>query len=138
MRAPLTIVVALSWLTQLTGCGGCDTGGQSPIEYRGGSVNTAGTVYETTDINGEYLHFPAGRVYDLVHGLVTAPYKVTTYVSFDAQLSEDNNIAESAGNQVVIEKVDSSVVRLRNDTCAEFYLRAVAEAEAMSFDPIGN
>lgn len=80
------------------------------------------------------LHFPQGRTYDLVHGLGYTPTDVNIFLSFRERLTESgdkddktepNNVAQSAGNQAVIELWNDEVIRVRNDTCAEFYLRAV-------------
>jgi len=111
----------------LAGCGSCDTTGQTPISYRDGTTNDSRTHYESSRIDAEYLHFPAGRVYDLEHDLRAAPFSVTAYLSF-APNPSDGGFAESAGNQAIF-NADDSVVRVRNDTCAEFYLRVVAEAD---------
>lgn len=99
------------------------------MPFTAGTTNEAGTFYETGPIQGPYLHFPSGRVFEFEHGLRGAPDVLNTYVSFDAAalLEQDKNVAESAGNQAVIECVDDQLVRLRNDTCAEFYVRLTAE-----------
>lgn len=118
----------------LSGCGSCKTGGQTPIEYRGGESSSTTLSYETSGVSGEYLHFPAGRRFDLIHELGLPPFQVQSYVSFQRLPAEpdqhDNtgNYAEAAGNQVVIECQDSERIRVRNDTCAELYLRVVAQA----------
>ena len=141
MRIVLPIV-ALQAL--LSACGTCDTRGQQPIEYRGGESHTAGDLpwpwYETSAAGGEYLHFPAGRRFDLMHGLGRTPEKFTSYVSFqrvpgsedDSGEENTGNFAEAAGNMVVYECLDEERVRVRNDTCAEFYLRVVLEAPGNS------
>jgi len=123
------------------GCGTCDTGGQQAIEYRGGNSNPEEGVYETSLPFGEYLHFPAGRRFDLMHGLGAAPDDVSAFLSFERVpgegSSDDNtgNFAPAAGNQFVIECIDEERVRVRNDTCAESYLRVVLEADGVSSPP---
>ncbi len=126
------VPLALPLFTLLSACGDCDTRGQTPIEYTGGNNPTA-TTYETGGIFGEYLHFPAGRRFDLMHNLGVTPGQWETYVTFQrlpGQSSDDNtgNIAESAGNQAVVECADEQRLRVRNDTCAEFYLRVFITA----------
>jgi len=124
------VLVAL-WTTA---CGTtCDReGDHEDIPFEGGSVNASGTVYETSDWTGPLLHFPAGRRYLLdVHGLRSRPELVNTYVAFEER---PDNLSESAGNQVVIEAVDTEVVVVRNDTCAEFFLRVVAMAFGETLD----
>lgn len=117
----------------VSGCGSCKTRGQQPIEYRDGTTFPGGLTYETSEPFGEYLHFPPGRTYDLIHGLVATPYQVTSYVAFKRMIEQGDkdktgNYAESAGNQVVVECQDAERVRVRNDTCAEMYLRVLLEA----------
>jgi hypothetical protein len=139
MRSVLFLVMLAALLSA---CGTCDTRGQQPIEYRGGNADLASDVpwYETSSAGGEYLHFPAGRRFDLIHGLGRAPEKFTSYVSFervpgsvdDSGKENTGNFAESSGNMVVYECLDEERVRVRNDTCAEFYLRVVLEAPGNS------
>ncbi|HEY6723858.1 MAG TPA: hypothetical protein VI197_07495 [Polyangiaceae bacterium] len=142
--ACLTAILALS----ATGCGTCDTGGQQPIEYNGGTNNLVegesppeSRVYETSPPFGEYLHFPAGRRFDLMHELGVAPHSVQGFLSFERVPGEgsgdDNtgNFAPAAGNQLVTECIDEERVRVRNDTCAETYLRVVLLADGVSTPP---
>ena len=84
------------------------------------------------------LHFPQGRIYRIEHGLGTSPVTVDIFLSFCEQpLSEGcgtdstqpSNVAPTAGNQALIEVWDEEVLEIRNDTCAEFYLRVVALAD---------
>jgi hypothetical protein len=110
----------------------CDADDTTVVPFADGRTNAAGTFYETSPIQGPYLHFPSGRAFELRHGLVSAPEVVHTYLSFDGEalLAGASNVAESAGNQAVIERVDGEVVRVRNDTCSEFYLRVAATVHA--------
>ena len=135
--ACLTAILALS----ATGCGTCDTGGQQPIEFNGGKPNPAEGFYETSKPFEEYLHFPAGRRFDLMHGLGAAPYSVQGFLSFERVPGEgsgdDNtcNFAAAAGTQLVTECIYEERVRVRNDTCAEGYLRVVLLADGVSTPP---
>jgi len=123
----------------MTGCSPCNYRGQEAERYEGGRVLPSGTSYETGAPDEPLLPFPAGQTYELVHGLGVVPTSVQGYVSFAPELTEDgdpldlnqpNNIAETAGNQLVIERWDDEIVRVRNDTCASFYLRVVLVADA--------
>lgn len=121
----------------LSGCTNCDTRGQQPIVYRGGTSRVDGDtlVYDTSGAFAEYLHFPAGRRFDLMHDLGITPTSFQAYLSFERipgkGSGEDNtgNFAAAAGNQVVYECADEERVRVRNDTCADGYLRVVLRAE---------
>lgn len=80
------------------------------------------------------LHFPSGRTYDLEHHLGVCPSAILPYISFVPRPitgeapSRVDNIALAAGNEALIEWCDDEIIRLRNDTCAEFFLRVVAIA----------
>jgi len=108
------------------------------VVFTDGLTNESLTVYQTGGVADEMLHFPQGRTYDLVHGLGTVPVSVNVFLSFRDRLTssgnkkdktQPNNVAESAGNQAVIEVWDDQEIRVRNDTCAEFYMRAVVIAD---------
>lgn len=108
----------------------CERNGQDPMDFRGGFTNAQGTVYESSRVDGEYLHFPRGREYRLHHGLANTPYGFTAYLSFSSMPLDSGGFTESAGNQVIFERVSDEVVRVRNDTCEEgFYLRVVLRAD---------
>jgi hypothetical protein len=111
--------------------------GRTPIEFTAGIVNEAGTIYQSGAVHGEMLFFPEGRRYDFYHGLGVVPVTVHPYLSFKEKLeangdpddkTKPNNVSPSAGNQVVIEVQNDEIIRVRNDTFAEFYLRVVAYA----------
>lgn len=135
-------------LATLAACSPCQMRGREVERYEGGRVLPSGTVYETGAIDEPLLPFDGGKTYDLVHGLGVTPTAVHGYVSFAPELTEDgdpldldqpNNIAETAGNQLVIERWDDEIVRVRNDTCGEFYLRVVlvADVDASSIGQAG-
>ncbi len=115
-------------------CSPCKVGGQDPVRYTDGNTNASRTLYETMAADEEMLHFPQGRTYDLVHGLGYRPHDVNIFLSFRERLTatgdtedktEPNNVAQSAGNQAVIQVWNDEIIQVRNDTCAEFYMRAV-------------
>jgi hypothetical protein len=105
----------------------CDTGEDSavPVRFTEGQTDPTGTYYETNSFDGQYLHFPPGRRYELIHGLGRAPLNVDVYLAFHEYPAQT---ARAAGNEAVIERMDVEAVHVRNDTCAEFYLRAVLTA----------
>jgi hypothetical protein len=125
--------------TASTACSPCRVGGQDPVVFTDGMTNQSLTVYQTGGVGDEMLHFPQGRTYQLVHGLGTTPVSVDIFLSFRSELSESaddredrvepNNVSPSAGNQAVIEIWNDEIIQVRNDTCAEFYLRAVVIAD---------
>ena len=108
-----------------------------PTPYEGGNTNTAATLYETNAWDESFVDFPAGRRLALHHGLESVPVEIRSYVAFKAEPVPDDEtkpgfVAESAGNQVLIERVDDEVIRVRNDTCEHFYLRLVASADSLA------
>ncbi len=122
---------------QVPACQQCDTTGQDPILFTEGITDPTGMTYESTPINGEWLHFPPGRVYRLRHQLRYGVVSLQSFVSFKARLTDEgsgsnenpNNFSESAGNQVVFEEICiPQTIQIRNDTCSEFYVRIVATA----------
>ncbi|HSC87506.1 MAG TPA: hypothetical protein VLC09_09565 [Polyangiaceae bacterium] len=126
-------------LASTTGCSGCDPTGQQALEYTDGVTSPDRTLYESTLPGEDMLHFPPGRVYELAHGLGTNRIVITPYISFVKRLVPGgdgsdvfapNHIAPSAGNTAVIEGWDDKHIRIRNDTCAEFYLLVTATTSA--------
>jgi hypothetical protein len=93
-------------------------------------VDESGTFYQTSDWTGPLLYFPADRRFDIVHGLGSKDLSIDVYLSFREEGNPDSGIsaAPSAGDQAVIEQVTEEIVRVHNDTCAEFYLRVTARA----------
>lgn len=122
-------IAALVWAGALAAsscsppCSSADT---DPVRVTERSPTSTDTVYESTPWDGTYLHFPGGRRYQLEHGLGVRPHVVVTYLAFYEKPLPGGNVAESAGNQAVIEVVDDEIIQVRNDTCAEFWLRVVA------------
>jgi hypothetical protein len=99
---------------------------ESEVHFQGGNRDPSNTYYETSGWAERFVRFPPGRRLVIHHGL-GAPPSVQAYLSFSERgLADGNNAAESAGNQLVIESVDDQIVKVRNDSCAEFYLRLVA------------
>jgi hypothetical protein len=122
LAALLVIAPALAWACSTP----CETTESDPaIEFHGGN-HVSDTMYETSAWDQAFLHFPPGRRFKLFHGLA-APPTVESYVAFtERPLATENNVSESAGNQVLIEAANAEYVQVRNDTCAEYYLRVVA------------
>jgi hypothetical protein len=121
-------VAAIALLTSI-GCVGsrCDREGQAPQRFEGGRTNSDGSFYESSGLEGPFLFFPSGRTYHLVHGLSEAPAEFNVFLSFaEHPLETGAGIAPSAGNQSIIEDVNDQYIELRNDTCAEVFVRLTA------------
>ncbi len=105
----------------------------TPKRFTGGTTSSDRLYYQTNAWDEPFVDFPAGRRWALVHGLKETPIELKSYVAFKAKpLPEDGKgfVAETAGNQVLIEGVDEETIRVRNDTCEHFYLRLMASAVA--------
>jgi hypothetical protein len=110
----------------LLGCDlGCDKAnrGDRAVPYTTGRIEDG--IYLTNGWNEDFVEFPAGVTISIEHGLGREP-EVFTWLSFWQKPHERENSAESAGNQVLIERVDSESIEVRNDTCQKFWLRLVA------------
>ncbi len=89
-------------------------------------------TWESTPIDGPWLDFRAQRVYvfdlhDL--GVDRLPEIVTPYVSAQKDpLHEGGNFTVAAGNLTEISGAERGKVTLKNDTCADYFLRVVVQA----------
>ncbi len=133
-------LLAVVWLgaLSLTGCD-CGREGGDPVEYAGGS--TVGTRYESSELYGTWLHYPAGRRYRLHHSLPNPPDEILIYLGFNPhplQEGDTGNISPSAGNVALIEAVEDDTIQIRNDTCSEYYVRVVAVSHPDSNDSSGG
>jgi hypothetical protein len=130
-RQALSVAAFGAFIAAVTACSPpCQTADTDPVRFKDGKADPSGTNYESSAMSGPYLHFPGGRRYQLEHHLKRAPFVVQTYLSFD---ESGGSFSESAGNQTVIDFVDDQIIQVRNDTCAEFWLRvtAIASDEAI-------
>ncbi len=127
-RGLLISVAALFVALSASACVGsdCDREGDKPQRYSGGNTNAEGSFYESSSLEGPLLYFPSGRTYQLEHGLAETPVEYSVLVSFSEYPWEGGGVAESAGNQAVVEDVNDDYIQVRNDTCAEFFMRLTA------------
>src|SRR5687767_13902876 len=89
---------------------GCDTSCEKEngeaLPYEEGETSPTCTSYETGGFNDPYLPIPPGRRWQIEHGLSQEPRLLQSYMAFsETPLAHDENTAESAGNQLVIEAV---------------------------------
>jgi len=107
----------------------CDAGESAPIPWAEGrtTVTESGSrIYESTPLDGTWLHFPSGRRFSFAHGLGTEYLDVESYLSFRprpfAEPNEDpGSMVAASGNLVVISESSAEVVTVRNDTCENDY-----------------
>jgi hypothetical protein len=133
----LALIVPLIALGVLVGgcsAAACDTsdGANPPTLHEGGT--TVNGIYESSSAHAKLLHFPGGKRYDLVHNLGFEPLVVQMYWSFhrtgiarDAQVEEDaGSLTPASGNSALIQLMNDRIIRVKNDSCVEFFLRVVA------------
>jgi len=118
-------LAAASSLAQL-GCNtSCDNNPQDnpPEVYTAGIGNPATETYESSSNTEPPLPFPGGKQYFLVHHLGFTPAEVEiTFGSAD----NGTDLNPCAGNTCVHPCINSELIWIRNDSCADFLVRVVA------------
>lgn len=124
-------------LVVLSGCSALDNcpEGQAAIEITTGKSDPDAQSYESAAWRGELDAFPAKTALIFRHELGFTPLHVEPYLSFTKDGTHDadgGSVALSAGNQTLIDCVDSHVIVIRNDTCEkDFYIRVEAFGTAL-------
>jgi hypothetical protein len=116
------------------GCGAaCDTSDDAnpPERYTAGTAT--GESYESSSWKAAYLPFPGGKQYHLVHHLGFTPAQVEIFLSFSP---DGERVAPCAGNSCIIRCVDDEIIWLKNDTCADFWIRVATAGK--SFESRGR
>jgi hypothetical protein len=116
-----------------TGCGAaCDTSDENnaPERYTGGRVTN--DSYESSPWRSGLLPFPGGKQYQFEHHLGFTPSWVGTFIGFGPA---GEQVAPCAGNTCLIRCVDDQIVWIRNDTCADFWVRVATAGR--SFESLG-
>lgn len=117
------------------GCGSaCDTkaSATNTVVYTNGHTDATLTHYESNSFSEPFLAFPPGRRYEFPHGLGKVPTHLGIFLSFQ---EKDSSFSLASGNEALIEQVDANVIRVRNDTCADFFVRVDASAAPVSVMP---
>ena len=115
------------WLTSAcqTSCG--TNNYKDPVLYVDGRTRTEGDhqVYESTPINGEWLDFPGGRTFRLVHNFHNPNITtLTLQIAFSStpMTGDAGDIAFATGDVAVVEKMEPNALVIRNNTCSEQFL----------------
>ena len=130
MRAlPLVAVLLLS---TSVGCetvtpSTCDPYTATATQYYAGG-QTQGGVYMSSLVNEELLYFPGGMHYSLEHRLGQTPSWWHSSLSFESIASADGglSIAQAAGNQALVLRVNEEVIEVANDSCVPYWLLVTA------------
>jgi hypothetical protein len=108
----------------------CPDGADEPIVISDRTSDPENASYESAPWN-QLDYFPAKTALIFEHGLGVTPKDVTPYLSFSKVGTADadhGSVTTSAGNQSLIDCVDSKVIVVRNDTCERsFYIRVTAD-----------
>lgn len=100
------------------------------VQYRQGT--TADSFYETSPFSGPLLDFPTGAKWEIFHDLGAIPWGLDAFVAFSEcpttepcgnMEGDDTGLTLAAGNAVTFHSVTAESVIVRNDTCADFFLR---------------
>lgn len=102
----------------------------APLEYRDGIIRE--TSYSSGPVAGPGVPFGPGERVEFHHGLGAPPTVQLAYLAFTS-CSTDQECAEgepsgtgftlSSGDATVFEDVNAQTVVVRNNTCADFFLR---------------
>ena len=129
----VVLLVALAFAGMGTGCGAaCDTSddNNAPERYSGGTVT--GDSYESSPWRSGLLPFPGGKQYQVEHHLGFTPSSVDIFIGFGP---DDQQVSPCSGNTCLIRCVDDQIVWIRNDTCADFWVRVATAGR--SFESLG-
>lgn len=119
----LTLTASTVWTGGCLSSSTCDTSDQAnPVEQYTKGV-TVGRLYESGPWHSNYLYYPGGRHYEFIHNLGAAPPYVQVYLSFDE--NPTGYVSSCVGNTCLID-VNETSVRIKNDTCSDFWVRVVA------------
>lgn len=123
----------------LGGCGAldnCPDGQSEPIVITGRPSDPVEKSFESAPWGGTLDSFPAKTALAFEHELGFTPLHVEPYLSFKKEGTHDadgGSVALSAGNQSLIDCVDSNVIVVRNDTCENgFFIRVTAYGKALT------
>ena len=114
------------------GCGAtCDTSDDAnpPQLFNGGSVVDG--VYQSSTWNLGLLHYPGGKQYLFEHHLGFTPASVEVYLGFG---EDADRVSPCSGNACLVRSVNDRTFVLKNDTCAEFWVRVTASGFGGSSD----
>jgi hypothetical protein len=141
--ACLFFVLTLGASTSACGTPGCDISdeGNPPSVYDGGITRNG--YYATSTSHGGLLYFPGGKRYDIVHHLGFEPMSLQLFWSFKEagigiyeQTNDTGTLAPAAGNSAEIQLKNDQFIRVKNDSCVEYWLLLTAFGDPR--DPDGG
>ena len=123
----------------------CDTSDDAnpAIAYEAGTAVNG--FYSSSSSHGPLLDFSGGFRYDLYHHLGFEPIQVQMYwslkeggIGWDVQTADKSNLSPAAGNSALIQLKNDQFIRVKNDSCAEYWLLVVASGDPREVDGGGN
>lgn len=124
------------WLGTQNGCGPSCYPSERVVST--GIRYTAGAqrVYMTSGPEGPFLPFEGGTVLRLRHQLGTNRLLVQVKLSFSEHplASGGGGSSFAAGNQAVVQREDADEVVVKNDSCANYYIRVLVEGDIADGD----
>ncbi len=135
IRALLTPLACLALVAAAApGCGpAC-----SPSErtFTGGATTSDGQTlyYESSPPGGPFLPYEGSTLLHLKHKFGTRPALVQVYLAFSErpEVVGGGGSSTAAGNQAVYLKQDAEEIAVKNDSCANYFIRVVATGPAPS------
>jgi hypothetical protein len=138
-----SVVVVLTVATGLAGCmpSSCDTADEAnaPTWYEAGTAVNG--VYASSSAHGPLLDFSGGKRYDIVHHLGFEPIQVHLYWSFaeggigvDGGEKDKGTLSPAAGNSALIQVKNDQYIRVKNDSCVDYWLLVVASGDPGEHD----
>jgi hypothetical protein len=119
----LTVLLALPCF----GCGTSCGDKKEPLLWAEGITRQAGgtRIYETTPIDGTWLHFPSYRKFSLPHAFGTKDVAIDIYVSLADPEPVKNAVGAkfetSSSGEALVTIPDESTVIVENTTCENDY-----------------
>jgi hypothetical protein len=132
LRALVVGAIGLA-CASLTGCevvlGTCG----EELRDKGAALYTEGTtangVYRSSSWDAEDLvEFAPGQVIRFEHGLGVVPASYEVYVTA-ARTGDGSELVPASGDQVELVSIDDEAITVHNDTCSDWFILLVAEAE---------
>jgi hypothetical protein len=130
------LLVVLTAGAGAIGCGAtCDTSDEGNVPSAHEDGTTVNGYYFSSESHGRLLHFPGGRRYDIYHHLGFEPILVQLYWSFaevgvgTTDQTDRSTLSAAAGNSAEIQLKNDRYIRVKNDSCAEYWLLVVASGD---------
>jgi hypothetical protein len=112
-RRALESVSLVGVLVALGGCG-CGKEYDRTFVYADGLV--VGNEYQSSTLEGPWLHFPGGRRYRLIHHLGARPTQYVAYLAFSETGVEPGEFSTGSGNSArFLEVTDEHLVEFPED-----------------------